>query len=208
MSERREACRAWPLICLMLWLVGCATPPARLPVDDDADLLRQTLRERRLDLQTRWQLEGRVAVRNGDDGGSGTLSLQRHADALQLSLRAPVSGQGWRLTIGPEGARLEGLQGGPREDSDADRLLRDAVGWDLPLAELQRWVRGQRGGRNARIEFDSERLPQSIQEAGWQIEYRGWDHRFDPPLPRRIEAWSGERRLRLVVRQWQVGPDE
>lgn len=197
----------WVALAGVLLLTACATPPRRPEAVDAAALIAQAERERALDRQPSWQFEARVAVRNGDDGGSGQLDWRQSADAVEIALRAPVSGQGWRLRIAGSGARLDGLEGGPRHAADADRLLREAVGWDLPLTLLTRWLRGQRGGVDARLSFDADGLPASLNESGWRIDYRGWDHQQVPPLPRRIEAESGQRRIRLLIRRWQVGAD-
>lgn len=204
--------RAWrrPLalsgaLGLALLLAACAGPALRSAPPPSAALAGQDLRERQLEAQPHWALQGRVAVRQGSDGGSGQLDWEVEPDLLQLSLRAPVSGQGWRLRVAPEGARLDGLESGPRQDQDADRLLREAVGWDLPLAQLTRWVRGMRGSPAAELSFDDAGLPSRMFDCGWVIDYRGWDRSMDPPLPRRIEAESAEHRIRLLVRAWQVG---
>lgn len=197
---------AWLLVGLLAALAGCAGPQSRSALDTRADLVRQSMRERRLDLRPHWSLQGRVAVRAGKEGGSGSLRWERIGpEHMQLHLFAPVSGQGWRLSVDAEGARLEGLEGGPQQAADPDRLLREAVGWEVPIALLARWVRGQRGSAQARIEFDAEGRPATLYEAGWRIDYRGWELSQDPPLPRRVEASSGQHRLRLLVQRWQVG---
>lgn len=57
-------------LLLVLVLTGCAAPR----IKPDADLLaRQDARERALDAQDKWQLEGRLGVSDGRDGGSGSL---------------------------------------------------------------------------------------------------------------------------------------
>lgn len=203
MSLARRLLSALPA-ALVLLLAACAAPGPRPAPPDAAQLAAQAQRERQLVAQTQWRLEGRVAVRHGDDGGSGQLDWASRDGELSIALRAPVSGQGWRLSTDHHGARLEGLEGGPRQDVDADRLLREAVGWDVPVELFTRWARGQRGSPQAEVRFDASGLPERIIDAGWVIDYRGWDLAFDPPLPRRIEAESGERRIRLLVRRWQV----
>ncbi|MCK7594290.1 lipoprotein insertase outer membrane protein LolB [Pseudomarimonas salicorniae] len=204
MSGSRLGLRAMALGIAAVLLVACGRPAPRPVVPEDALLSAQQRREARLDAAAHWSLEGRVAVRNGEDGGSGQLVWRRRDDAQELTLRAPVSGQGWRLETDPGGALIEGLEGGPLRGPDADRLLRDAVGWDVPLALLARWVRGQRGSPSAEVEFDAEGRPAVLRDGGWRIEYRGWDTSVDPVLPRRIEAESGDRRVRLLVRSWQL----
>ncbi|MFB8831670.1 lipoprotein insertase outer membrane protein LolB [Azotobacter sp. CWF10] len=42
----------------------------------------------------------------------------------------------------PEAGRLEGLAGGPRDGEDAQQLLLEATGWDIPVNQLPEWIRG------------------------------------------------------------------
>lgn len=197
----------WPVVAVLLG--ACSGPAVRQPGPGTAAALEaMAQRERELDARPNWSLEGRVAIRNGGEGGSGALEWVQRGAAFRVTLRAPVTGQGWRLEVVPGHARLEGLEGGPREDVEADRLLREALGLEVPTARLVRWLRGQRGGGEAEVRFGPAGLPETMVEAGWRIEYRDWFTTADPPLPRRIEARSGERRLRLVVQRWGEDPGD
>lgn len=186
---------------LALLLAACSRPALRAP--DAAAMERQLLREGQLEALRDWGFDGRIAVSGRGDGGSGRIEWRRQGERLDVSVSAPVSRQSWRLRSGPEGARLEGLEGGVREGEDAESLLRDAVGWDLPLAAVEAWIRGARSQGSLRIGFGAEGLPERLEEAGWQIEYRAWGQGA-PPLPQRVFARSGERSLRLVVDRWHV----
>jgi outer membrane lipoprotein LolB len=188
---------------LVLLLAACSGVPRR-EAPDAGQLAAQAAREAQLAAQPQWTLQGKVAVRSGKDGGSGQLRWQEASAVSVLELRAPISGQGWRLQVDAAGALLEGLDGGPRRDRDARRLLREALGWELPVAALRQWVRGARADRRARIHFAADGLPASLSEAGWTVDYLDWDRGQQPPLPRRLLASRGEHRVRLVVGQWST----
>src|SRR5690606_7847932 len=139
-------------------------------------------------------------------GGSGQLRWSETAGGSVLELRAPISGQGWRLQIDADGAVLDGLQGGPRRDSDAARLLREAVGWERPVAASRHWVRRARAAGTAQLEFADDGLPARLQQAGWTIDFLDWQRETSPPLPRRLVASRDQHRVRLVVGQWESLP--
>src|SRR3546814_14830017 len=80
--------------------------------------------------QQHWQLQGRIALSLGDDGGSGRLLWQHDGADFSIQVSAPVSRQSWRLSTHGGWARLAGLDGGPREGADAQALLRESLGWD------------------------------------------------------------------------------
>ncbi|MFT4179063.1 MAG: lipoprotein insertase outer membrane protein LolB [Thermomonas sp.] len=202
---------------LCLTLAGCAAQAVK-PAAGDAIAGEAAQRERAaaLGLATGdcgapgWSMAGRVALSAGKEGGSGRLEWTQGAGLLRLQLSAPVTRQGWLLEVDAEGATLHGLPDGTRHGDDAARLLREAVGWDIPVAALGCWLRAVAAGEaafgQAQIDYGTDLLPQRIGQGGWTIEYTGWQP--DPftrlPMPSRIEARNGDNRVRLVVDRWGV----
>src|SRR5690606_24300941 len=156
---------------------------------------------------------GRVALSNGSDGGNGRLEWWQAGDAYQVVLQAPVTRQGWSLTADAGGARIDGLDGGPRQGPDADWLLLEATGMDVPVGALAAWAAGTRADPAAhgpaRMEFTADGRLARIRQAGWTIDYVGWQAEAagpgQEPLPRRIDAERGQARVRLVVDDWTLG---
>lgn len=187
-------------LLMLLQLGACATP---LPRPDGSTFLQaQQDREASIAGWQDWGFSGRISVASGGESGSGRIEWQRRGLDLVVSMQAPVSRQSWRLVEGPDGARLEGLEGGVRFGPDAQSLLQTELGWSLPLSQLEGWIRGLRSGPAARLEFDAGGLPQRLREARWDIEYRGWNA-GEPALPRRVFGHSGNEKFRLVVDRWQ-----
>lgn len=187
-----------PLVIVGL-LAGCAAPTHR---GGSAELQAQQQREQRLRGIAEWGLVGRIAVFDGDRNGSGRIEWREAGDRFEIVLAAPVSRQSWRLSGGPDGAVLEGLEGGPRRAASAEHLLEAEAGWSLPLDLLRAWARGMRGAPSAGLSFDAQALPATLEERGWTVQYRDWHAGLQPPMPRRVFASSGERRVRLVVERW------
>ena len=205
-SYLRAASRPWLWLSLFVALLaGCARAPLRGP---DAELLAaQSGRESALAQIEHWRLTGRLAVSGQGEGGSGRIDWEQRGEAYTIELSAPVSRQSWRLSGDASGARLEGHGQGPIEDRDPEALLHRAAGWSMPLEQLRAWVRGARTRGQADIAFGAEGLPALLQQADWRIEYRNWGEVDGLPLPLRVFAESGERRVRLVVDRWELGDD-
>lgn len=197
-------------------LAACATrplPPATLPVLDAAGQARaealQDARARALAARPAWRLSGRASITRGGDGGSGRIEWRQEGGAFEVSLAAPVTRQSWRLSADGGGARLEGLDGGPRSGPDAEALLQEATGLVVPVAALGAWLRGlpaaADGAGPARIAYGADLLPARLEQAGWTIDYRRWQAGVEgrPALPLRIDARRGDASVRLVVDAWE-----
>ena len=194
--------RRFLLVALPLVLAACA-PAMRMK--GDAGLLdAQRAREQALAGADHWLLQGRLGVSDGHEGGSGSFSWSQDGDRYEFVLRAPVTGKSFRLSGGPDGALLEGLDGGPLRGSDAEALMRKALGWEVPLRDLRAWVLGLRAdGGPAELRFGANRLPSLLQQDGWSVDYRAWDEARQPPLPTKVYASKPPYKVRLSIESWQ-----
>lgn len=158
-----------------------------------------------------WSFQGRVAVSKGRNGGSGRIDWQQQARQYVVSLSAPVTRQSWTLSgdSGDRSGRLDGVEGGPRQGEDAQQVLLEATGWDIPVNQLPDWVRGlvAEGATAAEIDRDAEGRPRRVRQMGWDIQFLDWypAEGDRPVLPRRIEAVNGDAKVRLLVDGWVLG---
>ena len=193
-----------------LLLSACASQPMRTPVPVDPQQAMQAAAHRAA--LADWQLSGRVAISGARQGGSGRIDWTQRGDRYDITLSAPVTRQGWRLSGDTASARLEGIEGGPRESTDVEDLLRTATGWEIPIRALVDWTRGvaapEAGYGPAQVSHGAGGLPALIEQAGWRIQYRDWYEAGpgQPALPRRIEATREDARVRLIVDGWTVVP--
>ncbi|RDZ27629.1 lipoprotein insertase outer membrane protein LolB [Lysobacter silvisoli] len=206
--------RALTAAALAALLSACAgtavrgpAPPPLAPAAVAAAEAAQTQRETALRLQPQWSLSGRIALSNGRNGGSGRIDWRQDGERYEVALSAPVTRQSWRLSGDAGGARLEGVEGGPRRGPDAATLLRETTGWDIPVAALNDWVRGLRaqGQGPARVDYGADGRPARIEQGGWRIDYR-WPEAggAEPVLPARLDAVRGEAKVKLIVDEWQA----
>ena len=202
-----------------LSMAGCATrgPATDSPVLRDPEALAaaqaaQGTRTAWLGSRPDWSFAGRVAVNANGKGGSGRIDWQQTGAGYLVALSAPVTRQSWRLSgdLQSRGARLEGLEGGPREGSDADRLLREATGWDIPVASMVHWVRGVADPSvpPEAMEYDTEGRLRTLTQQGWRVDYLDWfpAEGAQPRMPRRMEARRQGATVKVAVDQWQLAP--
>lgn len=199
-------------IAAALLLTACVAQPVRqaLPPDQSAAAeALQVAREQLLRQQPSWSLQGRMAVSNGRNGGSGRIEWTQDDRRFDVSLSAPVTRQSWRLVGDTSMARLEGLDGGTRDGPDAAVLLRDATGWEIPVTALADWVRGVRaqGAGVALATYGLDGRLLRLEQGGWSIDYH-WPLADSagggakPTLPVRLDARRGDASVRLIVDQW------
>ncbi|WP_243733050.1 lipoprotein insertase outer membrane protein LolB [Luteimonas yindakuii] len=206
---------------MLLVLAGCATTrqvaaPAAAVLEGaelDAAQSRLATREQALRAQPAIAFSGRVALAKGREGGNGRIEWRQQGGDYRVTLSAPVTRQSWSLEGGADGgARIDGLDGGPREGADAALLVRDATGLEIPVGALADWAAGMRADPArfgaAAVEYDANGQLLRLHQDGWTIDYLGWQSDVagvDGGLPARVDARRDDARVRLIVDAWQLG---
>lgn len=186
--------------CALLALAGCAGHREVVRASPT-----EAARVAAVAADERWGFDGRIAVSNGNDGGSGRIAWRQQGDRVDITIRAPVSGQTWRLAgDARDGYELSGTKREAVRDGDAEALLHRETGWRVPVAALGSWVRGT-AADGAKPRYGGNGLPAELREAGWTIEYRRFAGAGDAALPTRIVARKGPLQVRLAIASWNDG---
>lgn len=192
---------AWrgPVAALSLLLAGCAQWPGFAPAEPRPVLALSVAPEV-------FRLEGRVSVKAGEESFSGGLAWRRAGASEELLLNTPL-GQGVAELRGdPEGVTLTDAKGRQFRAVDADTLVREALGLELPLKGLVWWVVGHpRPGAAYRAEADDAGRLGALEQDDWRIEFSRYAEQGRATLPGKLVARRGEQlEVRLVVDTWEL----
>lgn len=155
----------------------------------------------------RFNLEGRVSVKTGENAFSGGMTWDHARQEDRLLLRTPL-GQGVAELHGtPQHVTLKDKEGRVYQATDAESLVREVVGMTLPLKGLSWWVVGHpQPGVPHRTELDEAGRLAVLEQADWRIEFGRYGLQEGLGfLPGKLVARRGEDlEIRLVVDQWII----
>lgn len=184
---------------LVLLLAGCAA--VREEREQGAWLEE---RERWLAGHPVWSVSGRLGLSDGERGGSLAFDWAADGDRHRVHLRTLAGGQQWRLDFGPDGARLVGSDLEERRGPDADRLVREATGWPIPVRWMARWLVGLPAPERAALRFSEDGTLAALTVGDWALDFQ----RLSVPpgysvlMPARIEARHPPYRIRAALSGW------
>lgn len=203
------------VLAVLLLFNGCATIdleplPEGLTDQKPADWAKQ---KQRLNGLTQWQLSGKLAVRQPSDSGTAIINnWTQNGSAYDIGLSSSFLGMGsTRLKGTPDFIELTMPGGDVYTSGDPEALVEAATGWQLPLANLTRWIKGLPGNDGSyTLLFDDDGQLALIRQQGWEIRYDRRERFIEayPALPARLTAVKGEKRVRLVVSDWQTRGDD
>ncbi len=195
-------CALMVVVCTVM-VTGCAVREQR---DAGAWLAE---REALFSRHEQWSVSGRMALSDGSRGGSLAFDWQADGANHEVQLRTVAGGRQWRLSFGPSGALLEGSGIERMWAMDPDPLVEAAVGWPVPVQSMAWWIRGlPPPDSDAVISYASDGSLTRVESDPWQMDYQRFDAGPEALMPSRLQAVSGDYRVRVVLRDWQLGTQQ
>jgi outer membrane lipoprotein LolB len=92
------------------------------------------------------------------------------------------------------------------QSASVESLTRRALGWELPLARLQYWVRGEvaPGSAPGMVERDANERLVRLEQDGWRIVFTHYPPEEQQGLPRRLDLDQGANAIRMVIDGWRT----
>ncbi len=183
------------VVILSALVSGCATAPR------SGSAVPQDLNE-----LSHWQARGRLGVSGAGQGGSGSFAWEQARDRANVHIRGPIGIGSVRLQLSGGSSdpqlKLETADGQVFQAESAWQELEARLGAPVPAEKLRYWMLGLPApGEHRWIEDSSSETP-ILEQDGWRIEYRYAKEHYDGRLPSRIQAASGDARVRIVIDRW------
>lgn len=172
----------------LLWLAGCATLTTEAPARSAP-----------------FDLLGRVLVSHDGRAFTAGVRWQHAADADEISLLTPALQILAHIVAGAGGATLTAADQTQYHAASVEALTRRALGWGLPLAQLQFWVRGEAVPRSVAqdVARDGEGRITGLTQDGWRITFEHFPRTEHGGLPRRLQLAGPGQEIRLVIDDWR-----
>lgn len=189
----RPARYAW--LPLMFWMVGCSVfRPAPKPEAPESPG----------DIKA-WKLEGRIAVKTAADGWTANLIWEHDPSQDRLRISGPFS-QGL-VSIVVQDDLIHVNEGGGVEQTsrEPDALLRERLGFAVPLRSLRYWVTGvpAPGGESVAASPAADGARRFSQQ-GWSLSYEKFTRVGSYELPQKAVISGHEVRLKLIADDWLI----
>lgn len=195
-----------PLVLLIVtFLAGCATSTYTEAPSEDRRMGDWKSQQARLEALTSFKASGKVGIRTPEQSESANLDWIQSPERYRLSVSGPWGAARNTLEGGPDGVTLANGDG-TFEAATPEALMRQQLGWSLPISSLDRWVRGLPApDRTFDMQRDDRGFPAVLEQNGWHIEYRDWSLADGLWLPRRMVMTYDDIRTTLIIHRWQPG---
>lgn len=189
-----------------LSLAACASLQGRAP-SGPPDEAAWSARVNRLATLTDWELNGRVAVADGKDGGSGSLDWKQDGDVVNFDFRGPLGAGAAHIQGTGDALWVRTSRGDDFVTSDPERDFAERLHMPLPVLSMRYWMLGLPDpGTTYDKQVDARGELVRLEQRGWQVEYLGYADVQGYSLPIRLTLTRDTVRIKLVMDAWTLNP--
>lgn len=184
-------------------LTGCATQQS---ISEGDRLAHWQLHSGKLAELTHWQFKGRIAIQMEKQGWTASFHWRQDQLDYVLLVLAPLGRGSYEISGDADGAVMRTANNSIVHADDAETLLRENLGWHIPLSGLKYWVRGLPvpGKKNAGLLLDQQGRLAELSQSGWLVRYSRYINSGEYELPTKILMQNNNLKVRLVIKHWKT----
>ena len=189
----------------ILLVASCAEVPVSAP-SREPGAQSWEVRRQAIDGLRRWSLYGRVAIQTERDGWSASLRWIQREGHDYLRLVGPLGQGTYELERHPRSLVVRTADNRILKSEDPDTLMRENLGWSIPVAGLHYWVRGIPDPKSpiTGLKLDDQARMTELSQQGWTISVLGYTQEGDLELPAKLFLYNPRLKVRLIVQQWET----
>ncbi|MCG8325381.1 MAG: lipoprotein insertase outer membrane protein LolB [Thiotrichales bacterium] len=188
----------------VLLLAACAEIPVRIADDDPAAEALWQSREVILRGINGWAIKARLGIQTAEDGWSASLHWAQQEQLYKMRIFAPLGQGTYELKGGHGGVTLLTEKNELFEAASPDALMRENLGWSVPVLGLQHWILGipDPGSRIDSRGIDTNGRLVRLQQQGWNIDLSRYVSVGEYDLPGRLVLQNPHIKVKIVIQDW------
>jgi outer membrane lipoprotein LolB len=152
-------------------------------------------------------MDGRIAVQTLSEGFHASILWEHEKAQDRVQVSGPLNQGGVSIVLQDDLILIRDDRGEVKTSRDAAALVREELGFPVPLASLRYWVIGvPRPARDAVPRYDGAGLLRELKQEGWSLAYEQFVSVHGVVLPQKLSARGDEMKLKLVVDDWEILP--
>lgn len=187
------------LLFIIIGLSGCSL------VSPDADKpLPEFSQQAELAKLNHWQLTGKLAIRtSGQKANAVDINWRQQGDEFHITF-TKLFKTVLEVKQDPYGAWLRDSDGNEHNAATAEQLIKQLAGWDLPLKQMQQWIKGVPQGAQATYDEQGNTLTLDalVNQQAWHLSVASHMQVQGLSLPQNLALKNQDNTLKLKVYEW------
>lgn len=192
--------RFFCLLMFVAWLPGCAlfrAEPPGPPMSDEATQALYALKS--------WRLEGRLGVQTAEDAWQANLFWEHEAGQDRLRVSGPLSQGMVSIVVQKDLIYVNEGNGVTELSRDPEAMLRQRLGFAVPLGSLRYWILGVPDPERAYAAVPGGKgEPDGFRQAGWTVRVDRFMEVGTRWLPQKLLVQGAGVKLKIIGDNWEI----
>lgn len=151
-----------------------------------------------------WTLEGRIGVKTPKEGWTANLVWEHEAHQDRLRISGPFSQGMVSIVVQDDLIHINEGNGVEQTSREPDALLKERLGFSVPLRSLRYWVTGVPAPDAEYREEQGAGAARRFSQQGWMLAYEKFAPVKGLLLPQKATINGHDVRLKLIADEWVV----
>jgi outer membrane lipoprotein LolB len=186
------------LLCLVAGLNGCALfREEKAPPLAEA---RQSLYALKV-----WRMEGRIGVQTAEDAWQANLYWEHEPDQDRLRVSGPLSQGMISIVLQKDLIYVNEGHGTPRLSHDPEAMLKQRLGFAVPLSSLRYWVLGLPDPKQAHTPVPGDGGSSGgFRQSGWTVRMDRYGEAEGRSVPQKLRVQGNGVKLKIIADSWEI----
>ncbi|HAI69110.1 MAG TPA: outer membrane lipoprotein LolB [Gammaproteobacteria bacterium] len=155
-----------------------------------------------------WRLKGRIAISTDSESWTASVYWQQQGSAYQLRLNLPLGQGALLLEADDKGVIMRTADNQTYKAANADALMADVLKLEMPVTDLQFWIRGIPAPHSSpdRYLLNDKKQLRHLQQDGWFITYLHYVNVEGIALPKRMLLENQSFKVKIAILEWEINP--
>lgn len=166
--------------------------------------ISQETRQKKLQELNCFEARGKVSFTQGKKGGNAAFEWNQSQAHYSILLMGALGIAAVRINHDGHEVTLTSSRGEKYAAKTAEQLIKQSLGWQIPVTPLVYWLRGipAPGKAPSLGMLDSHDRLVVLEQQGWKISYQSYINVSGIELPQKILLEHGNIRLRFIFKKW------
>lgn len=168
------------------------------------ETVSQEVRQKKLQTITSFEASGKVSFTHGKQGGNASFEWNQIHNHYSILLVGALGIAAVRINNDGKEVCLTTSRGEKFLAPTAEQLIKQTLGWDIPVTPLVYWLRGipAPGKSPSRAMLDKYDHLVLLEQQGWKITYQSYMNVNGVELPQKISLEHGRVKVRFIFKKW------
>lgn len=150
-----------------------------------------------------WDIKGAFSIQQPNHQVIANYQWQQHQRHYIIRIYSSLDLASITLEGDANQASLVNNKGQIFHANSLSQLMQQQLGWQLPVNNLQYWIRGLIAPGKHHAQYSSQGLLQNLTQAGFSINFTGYQRFQQFNVPRLINISGHNIDLRIAIKSWQ-----